>query len=144
MSSEETQTLSLCQSCVPGDGVLLAHVLSRQGIREPLRPFRLYFPGRPGSATRQGQGVGPHERFPPRSAVDHPRDTAKARPCWNRAFPARTVEAGRLRREAQLSATQAGLSGTLSICVSYVSAADQASETRQLSSPGLPDEDSVT
>ena len=65
MSSEETQTLSLYQSRVPGDGVLLAHVLSRQGIREPLRPFRLYFPGRPGSATRQGQGVGPHERFPP-------------------------------------------------------------------------------
>lgn len=65
MSSEETQTLSLCQRRIPGDGVLLARVLSRQGVGEPLRPFCLCFPGRPGSATRRGQGVGPHERFPP-------------------------------------------------------------------------------
>ena len=75
----------------------------------------------------------------PPHAVDHPRDTTKAQPHWNRGFLAGTVEAGTLRRGAQLNATQAELwLVTLSICISSVCA------LRQLSLPGLPDENIVT
>lgn len=140
VSSEETQTLSLCQSRVPGDGILLAHhLLSRRGVGPPPLP-RL-------ARQRHGAGragCGCTSASPPH-AVDHPWDTAKARPRWNRGFLARTVEAGALRRGAELDAAQAELwPVTLSICVSYTCATDQASEMRQLSSPGLPDEDCVT
>ena len=70
---------------------------------------RLHFPGWPGSAMgRGGQGVGARV-LPPPHAVDHPWDTAKARPRWNRGFLARTVEAGALRRGAELDAAQAEL-----------------------------------
>lgn len=101
---------------------------------------RLHFLGQPGSTTGQGRGAGCGcTHASPPHAVDHPRDTAKARPHWNRGFLAGTVEAGTLRRGAQLNATQAELwLVTLSICISSVCA------LRQLSSPGLPDEDIVT
>ena len=116
-SSEETQTLSLCQSRVPGDGVLLARLLSRQGVGPPPLPR----PARQHHRAGPGGRVWAHARFPPPHAVDHPRDTAKARPHWNRGFLAGTVEAGTLRRGTQLNATQAELwLVILSICMLHL------------------------
>lgn len=90
-----------------------------------------------------GAGCGCTSASPPRRGppTGHRKGSAALEP-W---LPGQDGGDRRLRRGAELDAAQAELwPVTLSTCVSYTCAADQASEMRQLSSPGLPDEDCVT
>ena len=134
-SSEETQTLSLCQSRVPGDGVLLARLLSRQGVGPPPlpRPARQHHRAGPG-----GQGVGARTLPPP------------LMPWTTHGTPQRLGHTGTVAfwpgrwRQAHCEGEHSLMLPRLSSGWWSWASACYICALRQLSSPGLPDEDIVT